>query len=90
MDAAESGIDLLAPYYSTKLTLQPGKNSLSLYPVESFDVSTGDNRYYCYIKVVDDITEINEEEIRKEAASFETLIYPAEIFESSGRSCCSN
>lgn len=29
--------------------------SPGLYPSESFDVSTGDNRFYCYVKVVDDL-----------------------------------
>ncbi|MBQ7841402.1 MAG: heavy metal transporter, partial [Lachnospiraceae bacterium] len=78
-----------APYYSTKLSLQAGLNSLSLYPTESFDVSTGDHRFYCYIKVVDDLDRIDEDKIREEVSSFETLIYPAEIFESLGGSCCS-
>lgn len=89
MDDAWSGVDLLAPYYSTQISLKEGINSLSLYPTESFDVSTGDNRYYCYVKVVDDLDEIDEAAVRQEVASFEPLIYPTEIFEGSGSSCCS-
>ena len=79
---------LLAPCYSTQLTLKEGENQLSLYPTESFDVSTGDNRFYCYIKVVDDLSAVDEESVKAEAAAFETLIYPAEVFESAGMSCC--
>lgn len=88
MTAAENEISLLAPYYSTKLTLGEGVNQLSLYPTESFDVSTGDNRFYCYVKVVDVLADVDEDAVKEEAAAFETLIYPAEVFESPGMSCC--
>lgn len=83
-----NGINLLAPYYSIQLYLGEGANQLNLYPTESFDVSTGDNRFYCYVKVVDDLNSFDKDAVREEVASFETLIYPAEIFESSGMSCC--
>lgn len=85
---AEKGTGLLAPYYSTQLTLKNGVNQLSLYPTESFDVSTDDNRFYAYIKVVDDLTAVDEVAVREEVDAFEPLIYPAEVFESSGMSCC--
>lgn len=88
MTDSEKGIDLLAPYYSTKLSLGEGENQLNLYPSESFDVSTGDNRFYCYVKVVDDLNEVDEDTIREEVASFQPLVYPEEVFESSGMSCC--
>lgn len=79
---------LLAPYYSTALPLQAGMNQLTLSPTESFELSTGDNRFYCYVKVVDDLSDIDEAAIKEEVSSFETLIYPAEVFESAGMSCC--
>lgn len=88
MAGAESGTDLLAPYYSTQLLLGPGENLLSLYPSESFDVSTGDNRFYCYVKVVDDLSAVDEAVIREEVNAYEPLIYPPEVFESAGMSCC--
>lgn len=88
MEDAGNSVELLAPYYSTKLSLQEGVNQLNLYPGESFDVSTGDNRFYCYVKVVDDLETVDEEAVREEADSFETLIYPATVFESAGMSCC--
>lgn len=85
---AEGGTALLAPYYSTQLILGEGQNQLSLYPTESFEVSTGDNRFYCYVKVVDELGAIDEDAIKAEVSAFETLIYPAEVFESPGMSCC--
>lgn len=86
---AENGTNLLAPYYSTQLTLGSGDNLLSLYPSESFDVSTGDNRFYCYVKVVDDLSVVDESTVQEEVNAYEPLIYPSEVFESSGMSCCS-
>ena len=85
---AENGTNLLAPYYSTQLTLGAGDNLLSLYPSESFDISTGDNRFYCYVKVVDDLSVVDESTVREEVDAYEPLIYPSEVFESSGMSCC--
>lgn len=85
---AESGTELLAPVYSTKLTLTSAENCLYLYPQSSFEVSTGDNSFYAYVKVVDDIDAIDETAIRREVDAFETLIYPDIVFESSRMSCC--
>ena len=85
---AENGTNLFAPYYSTQLTLGAGDNLLSLYPSESFDVSTGDNRFYCYVKVVEDLSVVDESTVREEVDAYEPLIYPSEVFESPGMSCC--
>lgn len=87
---ASAGAALLAPYYSTQLQLRSGQNQLGLHPTESFDVSTGDNRFYCYVKVVEDLTAIDEAAIREEVSAFVPLIYPADIFQGAGGcSCCS-
>ncbi len=88
MAGAETGTDLLAPYYSKRLTLGAGVNRLSLYPTESFDVSTGDNRFYVYVKVLDDLSAADEAAIRDEVAAYEPLIYPPEVFERPRMSCC--
>lgn len=84
----EKEMQLLAPAYSTILELTAGENILYLYPQDSFEVSTGDNRFYAYLKVVDDVNEIDEVAIRQEVDAFETLIYPDVVFESSGMGCC--
>lgn len=88
LEDAENGTDILAPLYYTELQLVSGENVLYLYPQESFEISTGDNRFYAYVKVVDDIEQIDEDAIRQEVDAFETLIYPASIFEDYGMSCC--
>lgn len=85
---AENGTELLVPVYSTKLELIPGENILYLYPQDSFEISTGDNSFYAYVKVVDDINQVDEEAIRQEVESFETFIYPDVVFEDSGMGCC--
>lgn len=63
-------------------------DQLSLYPGESFEVYTGDNRFFAYIRVVEALDSVDEEAVRQEAAEYDTLIYPEEVFESSGMSCC--
>ena len=85
---SEEGTEFSASYYSTQLLLGAGMNQLSLYPTESFDVSAGGNRFYCYVKVVDDLNNVDEAAIREEVSTFIPLIYPEEVFETSGMSCC--
>lgn len=87
-DATASSV-LLAPAYSSRLNLSPGENFLSLYPQDSFDVSTGDHRFYAYVKVVDDINDWDEAAVRQEVSGYETMIYPESVFEVPKRSCCS-
>ena len=88
MSDADMGTELLAPYYSTQLLIGSGGNVLTLYPSESFDISTGDNRFYCYVKVTDDLSAVDEAAIREEVSAYEPLIYPPEIYENSGTCCC--
>lgn len=83
---AGNGTDLLAPHW--QWTLGEGENRLRLHPTESFVVSTGDHRFYCYIKTVEDLDAVDEETIRTEAAAFVPLIDPTAAFESAGMSCC--
>lgn len=89
--ATEGGSRLLAPYYSTALDLTQGDNPLSLYPTGSFAVSTGDSAFFAYVKVVEDISQLDADAIRSEVDRFETVIYPSEIYETggAGSSCCS-
>lgn len=83
-----TGIDLLAPYYSTILSLSNGENELSLYPTEDFDIATGDYQSFAYLKVVDDIENVNEADIQEEVARYDPLIYPENLYAGSGMSCC--
>ena len=86
----DGGAQLLAPYYSTALGLVQGDNLLSFSPSGSFEVSTGDNAFYAYVKVVEDLSQFDADAVREEAGQFETVVYPAELFSgaSSGASCC--
>lgn len=87
--ASSGGSWLLAPAYATAIRMELGDNALSLYPSESFEVSTGDNASYAYVKVVQDVEQIDADAIPDEVDGFETLIYPSEIFTAaSGASCC--
>jgi hypothetical protein len=79
---------LLVPYYNTSLNLQNGENQLYLFPTEYFTFSNGDNTFYGYVKVVDDLSVINEEAIKAEAGAYKTLIYPPEVFASGGAPKC--
>jgi hypothetical protein len=62
--------------------MKQGDNAIQLMPENDFDFSTADNVFYGYVKVVDDITNIDEKAIKAEIADYETLIYPEAWFES--------
>ncbi|MDR1616646.1 MAG: sulfite exporter TauE/SafE family protein [Syntrophomonadaceae bacterium] len=88
VSTADSNLTMLVPYYNTKLDLLAGENPLYLFPTEDFAFSNGDNTFYGYVKVVDDLGAIDETAIKAEAADYETLIYPPEIFESGSTPSC--
>jgi plastocyanin domain-containing protein len=79
---------MLVPAYRAKISLYSGGNPLSLFPTESFDFSTGDNVFYGYVKVVDDLNALDEQAIKDEAKAFQPLIWPPEYFEDSGGVGC--
>jgi sulfite exporter TauE/SafE/copper chaperone CopZ len=72
---------LLFPAYRTQVPMAAGETPLYLYPTASFDFSTKDNAFYGYVKVVDDINNIDLAAIKKEAAGYPTQIWPPEYFE---------
>ncbi len=71
---------LLFPAYYTQFPMPQGETPLYLYPTESFDFSTQDNAFYGYVKVVEDIEDIDIEAIKEEAGSYETKIWPSSYF----------
>lgn len=83
---AENEINLLVPNYATQLLLGKGENPLFFYPEDDFDFSTGDNTFYGYVKVVDDIAKTDIAAIKEEIGKFETLVWPPETFQSAGGS----
>lgn len=89
----EGNNTLIFPLYYTRMSLEQGDNVIGFTPSEDFEFSTADNIYYGYVKVVDDINNINAESIKREAADFETLIYPDAYFDAVSRNgsaggCC--
>lgn len=72
---------LLVPVYRAQIPLSRGNNPLQVIPDESFDFSTGDNAFYGYFKVVDDLSEIDSEAIKNEVSAFQALIWPPATFQ---------
>ncbi len=79
-----SGTALLVPNFYTQLELNQGENLLYFAPDTDFEFSTRDNRFYGYIKVVNDLGQADIAAIKKEVSEFETLIYPPETFPPAG------
>lgn len=67
---------LVFPLYSARVDMEQGDNTIRLLPTQDFDFSTGDNVFYGFVKVVDDLESVDIEAIKAEVADFETLIYP--------------
>ena len=86
---ASYGNSLLVPDFATQLPIETGENAFYFTPAGSFDFSNGDNTFYGYIKVVDDIKNMDMDGIKKEVSSFQTMIWPEDTFQASGgASCC--
>jgi sulfite exporter TauE/SafE/copper chaperone CopZ/plastocyanin domain-containing protein len=84
---------LVFPAYYTQIDMEQGDNGIQLIPSEDFDFSTADNVLYGYVKVVDNLGDVDIEAIKAEVAEFETLIYPEAYFEAAVQdagqgSCC--
>ena len=76
MSTTTGNTKLLVPFYRANLNIKSGQNIVRINPIADFNVSDKDSNFYCYIKVVDDLSNINEEEIRKEISEFKPLIFP--------------
>jgi plastocyanin domain-containing protein len=80
---------LVVPAYYSRLDIEQGDNVIRLMPAGDFDFSTGDNVFYGYVKVVDDLSGVDIEAVKTEVSNFETQIYPDAYFEAaSGGGCC--
>lgn len=80
----ESNFKLLVPFYSTQALLANSENPLYFIPIADFDFSNGDNSFYGYVKVVEDINNIDLDAIKKEVSEFKTMIWPPETFGGNG------
>jgi len=79
-DPGSSGI--VFPAYYAIIGTEQGENSIQLIPRDDFEFYTADSVFYGYVKVVDDITRVDIDAVKAQAADFETLIYPQAYFES--------
>lgn len=61
---------VLFPIYYAQLTLIEGDNPITFYPEQDFDFLTSDSSLYGYVKVVDDINNIDLDTIRKEISEY--------------------
>jgi len=75
---------IIFPAYYAIMETEQGENQLRLVPNSSFEFYTADGVFFGYVKAVDDITRVDFEAVKNEAANFETLIYPEAYFETSG------
>jgi len=75
---------LLVPSYAAQLTLAKGDNRLFFTPSGNFDFSTGDNAFYGFVYMVDDIDTADLSAIKDEVRQYEPLIWPPETFEANG------
>jgi plastocyanin domain-containing protein len=82
---------LVFPAYYQKIDMAQGDNTIEFLPDADFAFSTADSVFYGYVKVVDDITKVDIDAVKKEVSEFETLIYPDAYFEAGigAGSCCS-
>jgi plastocyanin domain-containing protein len=82
VDSLDPGsASLIFPTYYTTLETKQGDNVLQIVPNGDFDFSTGDNVFYGFVKVVDDINIVDIDAVKAEVTNFETLIYPEAYFE---------
>ena len=72
--------ELVFPLYKARMDLEAGDNLVRFMPQNDFEFHTGDNKFFGYVKVVDELSSINLDEIRKEVSEHKTLIYPPEYF----------
>jgi plastocyanin domain-containing protein len=77
---------LVFPACHAQIETEQGNNIIQFVPAGDFAFSTGDNIFYGYVKVVDDINAIDINAIKAEAGEYETLIYPDVYFEPAGQS----
>jgi plastocyanin domain-containing protein len=82
---------MILPAYYTIAEIGYGDNAFQVIPTEDFDFSTGDNKFYGYVKVVDDINQVDVNAVKAEVSNFKTLVYPPAHFDfdaAAGGGCC--
>jgi sulfite exporter TauE/SafE/copper chaperone CopZ/plastocyanin domain-containing protein len=79
--------DVRFPVYGQEVSIDSGENTLALVPQSDVEFFTADSEYYGYVKIVDDINNLDIDGIKSEISGYETMVYPDDYF-GSGMSCC--
>lgn len=79
-------IPLAFPIYNQVVDMNEGKNEIYLIPSEDFTFAHENYNYFGYVKVVEDINNVNMDEIKKEVAKYK-ISDKDYISEGSGLSC---
>ncbi len=87
IDIDSSKSTLIFPIYGAILDVEDGENPINFIPEQDFSFSSSDNTIYGYVKVVDDISNLDEASIKKEVAEYRPS-EDASLYENSGGSCC--
>lgn len=66
----DSNSTLIFPKYNVQVNIREGDNTIFLIPDGDFDFTTADNTFYGYVKVIDDINEINIDAIKNEVNQY--------------------
>ena len=82
----DSNGTLLFPKYNARINMTEGDNEIYLIPDEDFDFSASDYTFYGYVKVVDDISNIDIDAIKKQVSRYVPTIQ--EIIDYSGLPSC--
>jgi len=79
LDPGNSSI--IFPAYRQWVETDQGANPIQFIPAADFDFSTADNVFYGYVKVVNNINNIDIDAIKAEVENHETLMYPGAYFD---------
>lgn len=66
---------IIFPYYYAQLEVLDGENPINFIPDQDFDFFTSDSAYYGYVKVVDDLEEIDIDAIKQEISQYRPSDY---------------
>lgn len=82
----DSNSTLIFPKYNAQINMQEGENKILLIPDGDFDFTTADNKFYGYVKVVEDINKMDIDAIKDEVNQYVPAIQ--EFIDNSGLPSC--
>lgn len=65
---------IVFPNYSAQMQLKKGNNPIKFTPEQDFDFYTSDSAFFGYVKVVKDINNIDEAQIKKEIQDYKPVV----------------